>query len=89
MSCQYQKEKAPKAVKENFKIKYSNENGLDWEKDKNGNFKASFKKEGKYFRVDFSSNGNWIETERTIDKKDLPELIQNILVKEFDTYKIV
>ncbi|ADV48324.1 PepSY-like domain-containing protein [Cellulophaga sp. E16_2] len=89
MSCQYQDGKVPKVVKENFNAKYPNENDPDWDIDKNDNFEASFKKDGVHYRADFSPNGNWIETENNIDKKDLPEVIQDIIDTKYEAYKIV
>ena len=89
MSCQYEDDAVPKTVKENFKAKYPKENDPDWVTDKNDNFEASFKKEGVHYRADFSPNGDWIETENNIDKKDLPKVIQDIIETKYGAYKIV
>ena len=78
----------PEAVKTAFKNKYPNENDPDWKTDKNGNFESKFKKNGEHYRADFSPEGKWIETERNIKKKDLPEVVQDKIKDDFDDYKI-
>lgn len=78
----------PDAVKETFKAKYPNENDPDWHKDQNGNFESNFKKDGEHYRADFSPSGEWIETERSIKKKDLPEPVKKRLKQDFDDLKI-
>lgn len=79
----------PKEVKTAFKDKYPNENDPDWHKDKNGNFESNFKKDGKHYKADFSPEGQWLETERRISKKDLPDAIKEKIEKEFKEYKLV
>lgn len=85
-SCQAQ---VPEQVQRAFEIKYPNENDPDWAIDKNGNFETHFKKEGKYYRADFSPDGKWIETERSIKKKELPELVRRKIKSHYDDLKIV
>lgn len=79
----------PEAVESAFKAKYPGENDPDWRIDKNGNFESHFKKKGEHYRADFSPAGNWIETESSISKKDLPDAIKDKLKKDYDDYKIV
>ena len=76
-------QKTPDAVQSAFDKKYPQENSPEWEVDSNGNFEASFKKKGEKYRADFSPEGKWIETERSIKKKDLPEVIQDIIKNEY------
>lgn len=82
------KGQAPKAVDRAFKLKYPKENDPDWKKDKNGYFEASFKKGKKHYRADFKPNGEWVETERSINKDDLPKRVRNIIEKDFEDVKI-
>ncbi len=89
MSCQYKNEDVPKAVKASFEAKYPNEKEPDWGKDKNENFEAKFKKDGKDLRADFTPQGKWVETENSIDEDDLPEVIKEILETEFDDHKVI
>lgn len=85
-SCQAQ---VPEAVKTGFEEKYPGEKHSKWKIDRNGNFETHFKKEGKEYRADFTPEGNWIETERSIKKKELPELVRQKLKSDYDDFKIV
>lgn len=73
----------PKAVKTAFKNKYPSEKNPNWEKDSHGNFEAHFKKDGKKYRADFSPKGNWIETELSIKKENLPKAIKQVISSKF------
>lgn len=86
VSCQAQ---VPDEVQEAFEKKYPGENDPDWRIDRNSNFEAHFKKKGKHYRADFSPNGEWIETERSIKKKELPSLVRDRLKSEYNDFKIV
>ncbi len=81
-------QEVPEEVKTSFKAKYPGENDPDWHKDKNGNFESHFKIDGKHYRADFSSNGNWIETERSIDEKDLPKAVRETIKLNYNKEKI-
>jgi len=83
------KDKVPDEVKTAFQQKYPGEDDPNWQIDKNGNFEAQFKKDGKRYRADFSPQGPWIETELTLKKKDLPKAVQVKIKSEYDTFKIV
>lgn len=76
--------KVPNAVKTAFENKYPEEKSPDWQIDDHGNFEATFKKDGEKYRADFSPEGPWIETERSIKKKDLPKAIKEKLKADFD-----
>lgn len=90
VSCQNSGDKdVPAEVQSNFEKKYPGENDPDWEKDKNGNFESTFKIDGKHYRADFKPDGSWVETESSIDKKDLPEAIMKVLKSKFDDFDIV
>ena len=87
LSCSTAQE-VPEAVKVTFKKKYPGENDPDWHKDSNGNYESHFKKKGKHFRADFSPEGNWIETERSIDKDELPKPVKDWVKHNKDLGKI-
>lgn len=74
----------PEAVKTSFQNKYPGENDPDWEVDSNGNYESHFKIKGIKYRADFKPDGSWIETETSIDEKDLPKPIKARIEKEFD-----
>ena len=74
----------PEPVLKAFQIKYASETAIKWEVDSHGNFEAHFKQDGIKYRADFSPAGNWIETETSIKKKELPKVIKEKLKKDFD-----
>lgn len=90
LSCQQKvnSQEAPEAVQKTFEAKYPGENDPDWEKDSHGNYESHFKIDGIKYRADFRPNGQWIETETSIDKKDLPKAIRKIIETEFDDEEI-
>lgn len=85
-SCEAQ---VPDEVKISFEKKYPDEKHSKWKIDRNGNFETHFKKDGKEYRADFTPEGLWIETERSIKKKELPELVRQKLKSDYDDYEIV
>jgi hypothetical protein len=90
LSCRSsEEENAPEVVMTAFQKKYPDENDPDWHKDRNGNFESNFKKDGSHYKADFSPDGSWIETERRIKKKDLPEAVGVRLKEDFDEYEVV
>lgn len=90
ISCQsVDKSGVPEEVQESFAERYPGEKDPDWRKDRNGNFESHFKRKGRHYRADYSPDGVWIETERSIKKDDLPKAVKNELKKNFDSYEIV
>lgn len=78
----------PEVVTKTFQQKYVGETSPNWEIDAHGNYEAHFKQKGIKYRADFTPQGKWIETETSIDKKDLPKVIKEKLKKDFDYYNI-
>ena len=79
---------APDAVKKTFQAKYPGENDPDWHKDDHGYYEANFKIDGIKYRADFNEDGTWVETETSIDKKDLPEAIRKVIKENFGSEDI-
>ena len=79
---------APDAVKTTFQSMYPGEDDPDWHTDSNGNFESNFKIDGIKYRADFSPNGNWIETETSIDVKDLPQAIRDVIKAKYASEEI-
>jgi hypothetical protein len=89
LACQNTvKAQAPDAVKSTFQKMYPGENDPDWHKDDHGNYESNFKVDGVKYRADFSPNGNWIETETSIDVKDLPKAIRDIIKADYGSEDI-
>lgn len=84
-SCnQIANSQALETVKKTLQAKYSGENDPDWEINSNGNFESHFKTDGIKYRADFKPNGDWIESENSIEKKDLPKAIRDKIEADFD-----
>ncbi|MGI9551967.1 MAG: PepSY-like domain-containing protein [Aurantibacter sp.] len=79
----------PKEVQEAFEEKYPDEENPKWNVDRNNNFEAHFKEKGEVYRADFTPKGEWIETERSIKKKDLPELVRRKLKSDYHDFEII
>lgn len=77
------KAQAPDAVKKTFQAKYPGENDPDWHKDDHGYYEANFKIDGVKYRADFNEDGSWVETETSIDKKDLPDAIKAVIKEKY------
>ncbi|MDG5491565.1 PepSY-like domain-containing protein [Psychroserpens sp. SPM9] len=75
----------PDAVKATFQKMYPGENDPDWHKDSNGNYESNFKIDGIKYRADYAPNGQWIETESSIDVKDLPKAIKEVIKSDYDS----
>ena len=89
LSCQTkEKSQLPEVVESAFLIKYPGEKATNWEKDANGYYEFHFKKEGVKYRADFSPSGHWIETETSINKKDLPKPIREAIKKNYGRLSI-
>ena len=82
------KGQAPDAVQKTFEAKYPGETDPDWHLDSNGNYEARFRIKGIRHRADFSKDGQWIETEVSISKKDLPEAVKAAIDKDYGDEKI-
>lgn len=76
--------KVPAAVLEGFAAQYPNEKSPRWERDRNGSYEAKFRLLGEKVRADFTPAGVWIETERSIKWKDLPDAVQEAIEEEYD-----
>ena len=82
------KGQTPEAVKKTFQAKYPGENDPDWHQDDHGYYEAHFKIDGVKYRADFNTDGSWVETETSIDKKALPKAIKNSIKDNYDSEEI-
>ena len=70
----------PQKIKDEWKKRYPDADRIkDWEVDGNGYYEVRFKNDGDKLRADFTHYGQWIETEQTIDYKDLPKAIKEAI----------
>lgn len=78
----------PLTVQKSFSKRYPKEKNPKWNVDAHGSFEAVFKENGKKYRADFSPDGEWIETECSIGKKDLPKAVLKVIDKKYADRKI-
>ena len=67
-----------------FQAQYPTAQDADWEVDDKGNLEVQFKLDGEKYRADFESNGNWIETEKSVKWSELPFTVQDQIKAEYD-----
>ncbi|MEM1328481.1 MAG: PepSY-like domain-containing protein [Bacteroidota bacterium] len=72
------------AYEKAFAAKYSNAKDVDWRMDDNGYHEAHFKIDGDKYRADFDDDGNWRETERSMDYGDLPDAVKETIKEQYD-----
>lgn len=78
----------PRAVEEAFESKYPEVEPEEWEVDSNGFWEAAFTEDGKEYRADFTEEGLWVETERSIEFGELPDKIKRAIRMEFGSDEI-
>lgn len=80
----------PKIIVENFKKKYPNVFVHEWElKKKTMVYEAEFIMKGKSYEAQYTKNGEWIKTERDINKYEIPEPVWDSLNKsQYAKWKI-
>ncbi len=71
-----------------FNKMYPKAENVDWNIDDHDNFEAEFKINGEKYRADFDTTGKWIETENNIKWKELPDIIQKEVEKDYDKDEI-
>jgi hypothetical protein len=83
-SCSAQEEAGTKRALSFLQEKYGDPGDVDWTTDDNGNLEGQFTSDEVKWRVDFTPEGEWIETEKSIDWNDLPKAVQQAIEEEFD-----
>src|SRR5215211_7467887 len=68
--------KIPAEVTNAFQEKYPNAKSVEW-RDKLSSFTASFQQDSTTYIAQFSSKGEWENTEEAIDESELPEEVKN------------
>jgi ribosome-associated toxin RatA of RatAB toxin-antitoxin module len=71
-----------------LKQKFPEAQKSKWEKEKNGDFEANFKVNGKSMSATFSPKGEWLETESGIPVSDLPAPVMAAFKKAHGEAKI-
>jgi len=88
IACE-EKVDAPAKIKSSFEQKYPDTKVIEWEFDNEDKmWEAEFKMGKPELTAVFSENGDWVETEQEIKKKDLPQPVRATLQSEFAEYDI-
>ena len=78
----------PPEVEKAFREKYPDAMVEDWEVDVNGYWEAYFELNGTDYRGDFTDEGEWVETESSLDFNDLPDAVQRAVRLDFGDEEI-
>ncbi|MEI6263855.1 MAG: PepSY-like domain-containing protein [Sphingobacteriia bacterium] len=89
-----QKNKVTPAAEKAFTQKFPNAKEVKWEKEGKDEYEASFLMDGKKGSANFSSTGEWMETEMAIPQANAPKAVLDGFNKSFmgatikEVYKI-
>ena len=75
-SCQL---KVTEAAKKAFTAMFPNATNLKWEKESADEYEANFKLNNVAVSANFKHDGTWVETETTINTKELPAAVTNTI----------
>lgn len=82
------KNKTPNAVVEEFMKKFPEAKNVVWEKEKS-EYEASFVLAGVKTSANFTAEGEWKETERTISVSDLPKEVKDGIQSTYPNATII
>ena len=82
-SANAQKTKVSPAAEKSFMQKFPNAKEVTWEKEGKNEYEASFMMDGKKGSANFSSAGEWMETEMAIPQANAPKAVMEAFNKAF------
>ncbi|MCX6326372.1 MAG: PepSY-like domain-containing protein [Bacteroidia bacterium] len=77
----------PENVKKEFSQKFAGAKSIKWVTEKENEWEAEFKLNGKEMSACFDNAGKWLETEAEVSAKELPVAVANTLKNEFSGFK--
>ena len=80
-------EEVPSIILNSFKTRFPEVSGAKWEKEGTSGFEASFKMTKESYSAGFDLEGRWLETEKLISMKSLPEAVLGTLQNEFKGFQ--
>lgn len=83
-----EEEKAPEKVETAFKQKFPQATDVEWDKESDTEWEAEFKMDGKEYTANFSTAGEWQETEYEIAVTEIPAAIKTNVDSTYAGYKI-
>jgi hypothetical protein len=78
----------PQEVISAFSEQFPKAENVEWEQEDDSLWEAEFSMNGAEFSACFNETGKWLESERAIDVKDLPELVTASVSMLFEGFKI-
>ena len=78
----------PEKVLSAFNAKFPDAKKAEWEMENDSEWEAEFKWNGKEYSANFSTEGEWRETEYEIKESEIPSNIRAILDQNFSDYEI-
>tara|TARA_R110001592_G_scaffold162584_2_gene395988 strand:+ start:122049 stop:122519 length:471 start_codon:yes stop_codon:yes gene_type:complete len=78
----------PDKVLSAFNAKFPDAKKVEWEMESDSEWEAEFKWNGKEYSANFSTDGEWRETEYGIKETEIPSNIRAILDQNFSDYEI-
>jgi hypothetical protein len=86
--CQSTSVNVPSIVRESFEKQFSNAANVEWSKESEDEFEAEYVLNGAEQSSNYNAAGEWLITEVEIAQSDLPEAVQETIVKDFYGYTI-
>lgn len=83
-----QKKVVPQKILDAFSQKYPNAKEVEWGKEEASIWEAEFELTDKDMSANFNLNGDWLETETELTKKDLPSAVLATISNTYKGYKI-
>lgn len=78
----------PEKLLSAFNAKFPDAKKVEWEMESDSEWEAEFKWNGKEYSANFSTDGEWRETEYEIKESEIPFNIRAILDQNFSDYEI-
>ncbi|TSA33850.1 MAG: hypothetical protein D4R64_13385 [Porphyromonadaceae bacterium] len=83
-----QKTEVPEVAKKAFATKFTEAKSVKWSSESATEFEAEFKLNGKEMSANFNKKGEWLETEVSVEKADLPAAVLKTIESQFAGYKL-
>ena len=74
---------APSSVKQQFNKKFPKATEVEWDKESDSEYEASFKINNVKYSANFATDGTWLETEQAISFKELPDAVLATLSRDY------
>lgn len=86
--AQNQKEMVPDEAQSAFRNMFPNASKIGWEKENEDEWEVEFAENGVEYSANFSTTGEWKETEHEIQLDEVPDEVRSTLDSAFSGYKV-